>query len=309
MLEIFEITLSNVLVLFVFISIGYGLSKTGILPDGFSKGLAGLLVNVFVPCLTFNSMANNFKLEILSSKIDLLVAACLLLCGFLVLAFVFSRVLTKNKNTRDVYLYSFTFPNAGYFGNPLVLAIFGELMLFDFILFNVPFVILTYTFGVYILNPNRNFSLKNLLNPIILSLVLGMCAGIFEIKFPTFAEKIIETGANSLAPAAMILTGVVFANNSLKKMVSNIKVYIACAIKLVIIPIIAVFIIAALKVPQNIAIIMIINMTLPTGLNSIVFPEAYGGDSRTGAQLCFVSTFTCLIFLPLILTFYQYLCI
>ncbi|MBO4941260.1 MAG: hypothetical protein J6D15_03565 [Clostridia bacterium] len=78
---------------------------------------------------------------------------------------------------------------------------------------------------------------------------------------------------------------------------------------MVIIPIIAVFIISAVKVPQNIAIIMIISLTLPTGLNSIVFPEAYGGDSHTGAQLCFVSTFTCPIFLSLILTFYQYLCI
>ena len=58
---------------------------------------------------------------------------------------------------------------------------------------------------------------------------------------------------------------------------------------------------------KNIAVLMIIMLTLPTGLNSIVLPEAYGGDSYTGAQLCFVSVFTCLIFIPVILSFYQFL--
>ena len=38
----------------------------------------------------------------------------------------------------------------------------------------------------------------------------------------------------------------------------NAKVYIACAIKMILIPFVAVFIIAAVNVPQNIAILMII---------------------------------------------------
>ena len=308
MLESFKVTFSQTLVLFAFIAIGYWLKKSGKVPKDFNKGLSNLLVYIFMPFLTFGSMADNFKLDVLADKAGLLLVSSVMLCIFLLIAIVFSRVLTKNKNTRDLYIYSFTFPNSGYIGNPLVLAIFGELMLFDFMIFCIPFMLLTYTFGVYILNPNRKLDLKNLLNPIIISLLLGMIAGALNIKLPKVAETIIDTGANSLAPAAMLLTGMVFADNDLKKMILNAKVYIACAIKMILIPFVAVFIIAAVNVPQNIAILMIIMLTLPTGLNSIVLPEAYGGDSYTGAQLCFVSIFTSLIFIPVILGFYSYLC-
>ena len=308
MLESFKVTFSQTLVLFTFIAIGYIFKKTGKVSKDFNKGLSNLLVYIFMPFLTFGSLAENFKPEVLKEKAVLIIVSTVILCGFFIIAWIFSRVFTKNKNTRDIYLYSFTFPNSGYIGNPLVLAIFGELMLFDFIVFCIPFMIVTYTYGVYILNPNRKLDFKNLVNPIMISVFLGIIAGALNIKLPTVVKTIIDTGANSLAPAAMILTGIVFANNDMKKMLSNIKVYIACAIKMVIIPFITVVFIVAANVPENLAVITIILITLPTGLNSIVLPEAYGGDSYTGAQLCFVSIFTCLIFIPLILGFYYFLC-
>ena len=308
MFESFRVTFSQTLVLFTFIAIGYGFKKSGKVSKDFNKGLSNLLVYTFLPFLTFGSMADNFKLEVLADKAKLILISTGILCGFIILAFVFSRVFAKNKMTRDIYLYSFTFPNSGYIGNPLVLAIFGELMLFDFVVFCIPFFIVTYTFGVYILNPNRSFSFKNLINPILVSLLLGMLVGVLNIKLPTVAETIIDTGANCMAPAAMILTGIVFASNDLKRMVSNLRVYIACTIKMVLIPMIAVLIIVAAKVPENVAILVITMLSLPTGLNSIVFPEAYGGDSQTGAQLCFTSTLTCLIFIPVIFALYHFLC-
>lgn len=304
MLESFKVTFSQVLVLFTFIMIGYILKKSGKVSRDFNKGLSNLLVYIFMPFLIIGSMVDNFKIEVLADKGGLLFVSTGILCVFLIVAFVFSRVLSKNKNTRDVYLYSFSFPNTGYIGNPLVLAIFGKLMLFDFIIMTIPFMLLTYTFGVYILNPNRSLTFKNIINPIMVSLVLGMFMGALNVKLPLVVQTIIDTGANCMAPAAMILTGIVFAANDLKKMVSNVKVYVAGIIKTVIIPIIAVFIIVAAKVPENIAILVVTMLTLPTGLNSIVFPEAYGGDTKTGAQLCFVSTLTCLVFIPIIFAIY-----
>ena len=305
MFESFTITFSQVFVLFVYIAIGFSFKKTGKIPDKFNKGISNLLVYIFLPFLIFGSMADNFKIDVLKDKIDLLIISTGMLCAFLVIAFIFSRILSKKRETRDVYMYSFTFPNSGYIGNPLVLGIFGELMLFDFMIMCIPYLILTYTYGIYILNPERKFNIKNIVNPIMISLILGMIAGLLNLKLPTAIQTIVDTGANCMAPSAMILTGVVFASNNLKTMVTNVKVYIACAIKIILIPLVVIFFIVLAKVPQDLAVLMVVILSLPTGLNSIVFPEAYGGDSRTGAQLCFVSTLTCLIFLPVMLLLYQ----
>ena len=166
-------------------------------------------------------------------------------------------------------------------------------------------MLLTYTFGIYILNPNRKFNIKSICNPIIISVVLGIIAGILNIRLPGVATNILEMSANCMAPSAMILTGIVFASNNLIDMISNKKIYIACALKMVLIPAIAVVLLKVMNLPEDVSVITIVLLTLPTGLNSIVFPEAYGGDSRTGAQLCFVSTVYCLFAAPLALAFYN----
>jgi len=305
MLQSFSVTYSQVFVLFVFIAIGYMLKKSDILPKDFSKGLSALLVNIFLPFMTFNSMSSSFKLNVLAEKADLILVSTCMLVLFVAVAFVFSRIMSKSSQTRDVYMYSFTFPNSGYFGNPVVLAIYGELMLFDYMIFCIPFFVLTYTFGVYILNPNRSFSLKNLLNPTMVALLLGMVTGAANVKLPSFVVDIISSGANCMAPSAMILTGVVFASRNLKNVVNNSKVYIACGVKMILAPLLVTFILANVNVHCDIAVIIIIMLTLPSGLNSIVFPEANGGDSLTGAQLCFVSTIICLFTMPAMLALYQ----
>lgn len=308
MFESFKIVFSQILILFAFIAIGYGLKKFDKLPDGFNKGISNLLVYILVPFLIFESISKNFNLEVLGEKKDIIVISTLLMLAFFLIAFIFSKVLTKDSNTRDIYMYSFSFPNYGYFGNPLVLAIFGELMLFDYIIFTTPFLILTYTFGVYTLDPNKTFNFKKLINPIMIALVLGMILGALNIKLPQQITTIVSMGSSCMAPMAMILTGVVFASRDLKNMLSNPKIYIACISKMLIIPLIVVVIMSRFEIPENISALIIPTLTLPTGLNSIVFPEANGGDTKTGAQLCLVSTVMFLIAFPLVFSFYQYLC-
>ncbi len=308
MLETFTITLSQILVLFAFIIMGYVLKKTVKPAKDFNKGLSALLVNVFLPCLIFRNISKNFKVDIIGDKINIVLISTALVFLFFGMAYIFAKLFAKERQTQDIYIYSFTFPNSSYFGNPLVLALFGEMLLFDYIIFCIPFFFFTYTIGICFLSPNRTFAFKNLLNPNMIALVLGMLAGLMNVQIPAFLASVMDTSANCMAPSAMILTGIVFASNHLKEMVSNRDIYIACFIKLVLVPLIAVFLLAKAKVPEAIAVLIIMKLSLPTGLNSIVFPEAYGGDSRTGAQLCFVSTMTCLVFIPFIFAFYHFLC-
>lgn len=299
MKEIFTVTFSQVFILFIFITLGFLLKCFNKIPSNFSKGLSNLVVTIFLPFLTFGTFADNFKLNVLADKSSILIISSILLLLHCIIAIIFARIFSKNSNEYDVFKYSFNFPNSGYIGNPLMLAIFGEAVLFDFMVFCIPFITLTYTYGIYTLNPNKSFSLKNLLNPIIISMLLGMVSGATNLKIPSVLNTVIKTGGNCMAPLAMILTGIIFASYDLKDMVSNHKIYIACVLKLIIIPILAIFTLKVTNIPENHALLIIAVLVLPTGLNSIVFPESYGGDSKTGAQLCFASTTICLVSIPI----------
>ena len=312
MLEIFKVVISQTVTLFIFISLGYWLKKSGKVTANFSKGLSVSLVNVIGPMLTIRTFANNFKVEALADNAKLLGVSLivLIICvaiGF-PLAWFFSR---KNgaldRNKFDVYTYSMTITNIGYFGYPLIEALFGEKMLANFMVFCIPFNMFIYTFGIYILNPNKVFSLKKLLNIPMLAMVVGMVLGLIDVKFPVVIKNVLASGGDCQAPVAMLLTGVVFATNNLKEMVVAGKVYFAYFLKLIVIPLIAIFILTALKLPMELSLCTFVLIILPAGLNSIVFPEAFGGDSRTGAQICFVSTIMCVITIPIMLTLFSHL--
>lgn len=308
-METFTITLSQTLVLFLFVVIGYWLSKTGKADKNFSKGISNLIVYFFLPFLVFKSFADNFTSKTLFEKSDILFFSSILLGVLFVIAYIFSRILTKVRTERDIYLYSLLFPNAGYFGYPLVLGLYGEEALFELVIFCIPFFVLTYTFGVYILNPTRKFSLKHIINPTFVFMMLGMITGVFGIKLPYVAQEIIDMGAECMAPSAMILTGMVFASKDLEKMFSSLKIFVTCFIKLFILPLVALYILAPLPIPSNVKFLIIVQLVLPTGLNSIVFPEAYGGDSTIGAQLCFTSMAFCLVLIPLMYMLFNNICL
>jgi len=309
-LELFNITINQTVTLFIFIALGFWLKKSGKVTANFSKGLSVALVNVISPMLTIRTFANNFKAETITHNLVLLGLAVVTLIVCFIIGFVLSHIFARtkgvlNRNKFDVYLYSMTISNLGYFGYPLIESIFGEQMLANFMVFCIPFNMFIYTFGIYILNPNKVFSLKKLLNIPMLSLFVGMFLGLIDIKFPTLIADVLKSGGDCQAPIAMLLTGVVFASNNLKSMVAGGKVYLAVIIKLIILPLLLIPVLMLLRLPREISISIMTLFCLPAGLNSIVFPEAFGGDSRTGAQLCFITTTLCVITIPLIYSLFQ----
>ncbi len=305
MFGVFSTTLSQCLVLFTFIAIGYIMAKAKKIPENYSKGISNLLVYIFAPLLTFGTLVDNFKTEVLADKVYTLIFSSALLLVLVIFSYIFAKVFSSDKLEYDIYVYSFMFPNSGYIGYPLVLAIFGEKALFEFMIFCIPFLILTYTLGIYTLNPDKVLNIKKLANPITISMIMGMIVGVLNIPIPGFVASVVDTGGSCMAPAAMLLTGMVFASNDLRSMFSKVKIYIACVIKLVIIPLIGIFILSLLGVNKDIAFLITVMISLPTGLNSIIFPEVYGGDSCTGAQLCAVSTTMCVITIPIILSIFE----
>ncbi|GHV14251.1 hypothetical protein FACS189491_10330 [Spirochaetia bacterium] len=61
------------------------------------------------------------------------------------------------------------------------------------------------------------------------------------------------------------------------------------ALRLLIIPLTTGAILLFLHVRLEVVLTMTAFLCMPMGLNNVIFPEAYGGDSGTGAQCCFVS--------------------
>ncbi len=299
MAEIFSLTASKMTVLFFFMVLGYFFKKKNLTPDNTANVLSKLELYVFLPALCFSTFSENFTKKTVVEKSDILIWGIIILVITGVVSWAVSFLFSKDRDTRAVYTYALTIPNIAYLGYPLISAVLGEDILFDFMIFVIPAQIYIYTIALYILNPNHTFSPKSILTPPLIAMFLGGICGFFEIPLPYTVTNIFDSASACMAPLAMLLSGFILAKSPIKELIKNPKIYIACLLRLVIFPVVFTALLYALGADSHTLLLCACLLALPMGLNNIVFPEAFGGDSKTGAQSCFVCNVLGFISVPI----------
>ena len=106
------------------------------------------------------------------------------------------------------------------------------------------------------------------------------------------------------SPVAIVLAGFVIGGYNLKKLFLNKKVYIATFLRLIVLPGIIMVIMKLLGISDEMMTLVLIAFATPLGLNTIVYPAAYGGDTRTGASMTMISHTLSVITIPLMYLFF-----
>ena len=316
MLNTFIATLNPMLMLFLCIAIGFILNKAKILPENASKVLAKLETWVFCPALSFSTMATYCTVETLGTHAINVFLACCAVSIALAIAIPLSRLFVKRKcSERGIYQYALAFANFGYVGDPVVQALFGDVGLSYYKLFCLPLSVVIYTWGISVLVPNGEKSgniFKKILNVPTIALILGIIVGVTGLgaRMPIFVSNTLNSLKACMGPVAMLLAGFIIANYSLKTVLKNGKVYIATLLRLAVIPAFIVGVIFGIKELMNLIFGMNIGNSVlflvffatatPLGLNTVVFPESYGGNPEAGASMATVSHTLCVISIPLL---------
>ncbi|MBO5019355.1 MAG: AEC family transporter, partial [Clostridia bacterium] len=182
-MQVFSATLNQMFVLFTFMALGYFLNYKGILPLNTSIAVSRLETNVLVPCLVFNTFYKYCTVKNMSEKWLYIVYGLAITVVSIVIGVLLSKLFAKDVYLQKIYTYSFAVANFSFMGNAVVLGIFGEDILFDYMIFTLPLCLYVYSFGTASLIPKKEnqknkFSLKVFLNPICISMLLGGIAGI-----------------------------------------------------------------------------------------------------------------------------------
>lgn len=302
-MQVLSSTVNQMLVLFSFMALGYFLNFKGILPLNTSLAISRLETNVLVPCLVFNTFYKYCTVENLSQKYSYIIYGTAIMIVSLVIGIFLAKLFAKDDYLQKIYTYSFAVANFSFMGNAVVLGIFGEDVLFDYMIFTLPLCLYVYSFGTASLipksNANSKFSLKVFLNPICLSMLFGGLAGLIGLPIPKFLITAISSAGACMSPLAMMLTGFVVANFSIKKLASVTKIYVASILRLILLPLLFVLVLKLLKTDSNIIMLTLCATAMPLGLNTVVFPAAYGGDTTPGASMALISHLLSIITIPI----------
>ncbi|MBO5322057.1 MAG: AEC family transporter [Clostridia bacterium] len=305
-MQVFSATLNQMFVLFIFMALGYFLNYKSILPENTTAVISKLETNVLVPCLVFNTFYKYCTVENISQKWLYLVYGTAITILSIVIGVFLAKLFAKDNYLKKIYTYSFAVANFSFMGNAVVLGIFGEEVLFDYMIFTLPLCLYVYSFGTASLIPNNNnkFSFKAFLNPICISMLLGTLAGLTSLPLPKFLITAVSSAGACMSPLAMILTGFVVANFSIKTLAKVKRIYLASILRLIILPLIFVFILKLMDTNDSIVMLTLCATAMPLGLNTVVFPAAYGGDTTPGASMALISHLMSIITIPIMFTLF-----
>lgn len=313
-MEIFYLVLQQMAVMFLFMVVGYALRKMKILPEGTDKVLSKLELFVFLPAMNFYNQLKNCTPETFSENYRLIIMGGVLVVIGVALAYPISRLIIRRGGDgedlsykRNIYRYALAIANTGFFGNFLVLNIWGEKGLFEYTLFTFCITVVIYSWGLAILMPaggkaknGAKSLLKRVCTPALISLVLGATLGLVGTYqyVPSFILTTLSGASECMGPSAMILSGFVIAGYDLKRIACQRAVYVASLFRLIIIP--GLFLTALKLLSLDFALpYAFVAFASPLGLNTIVVPASYGKDTKTGASMALISTAISLLTLPL----------
>ena len=128
-----------------------------------------------------------------------------------------------------------------------------------------------------------------------------MALGLLNLKeyIPAFLLDAFEKTGACQGPIAMLLAGFVIGGYDFKELFCNKKVYIASLLRLVVIPAIMMLVLRLFGASEELMILALIAFATPLGLNTIVYPAAFGGDTKTGASMTMISQTLSVITIPL----------
>ena len=133
-------------------------------------------------------------------------------------------------------------------------------------------------------------------------MAIGMVCGLvgFEKYVPSFFSTALDYASACMGPVAMLITGFVVGGYDFKTLFCNKNSYFISFLRLIAIPSLMLLILKLFGANDELLIVALVAFACPVGLNSIIFPAAYGGETRHGASLVMLSQLLSVLTIPLV---------
>jgi hypothetical protein len=293
--------ISQMLILFTGIALGYIANKCHIMDADFNRKLSQLVLHVTTPFMVLNSVIGSEKAL---SNHDVFVFTIVAFAAFAVsilVAQIVPYVLRAPAEQRGVYRFMTIFSNAIYMGVPIVQAVFGTSAVFYAAIYLLPFTLISYTYGVYLVSGQAKFNPKLLLSPSIIAILVSYGLYLYDWSAPQVLIDASEFIGRITTPAAMLIIGASLANLPLRSVVTDVRVYAYSAIRLIAMPIIVYYIMRVFVSNELILGMITILVAMPAATNATMMCSQYGGDTDTASKGIFISTLLSIFSIPLIM--------
>ena len=308
-LEALWIMTRNVLVFVALAIPGFILVKTKLIKQEQSGVLSAILMYVGIPFLILNSMLNNVKFDV--GTLGLMGSAAAVGIGYTLVMFFLSKPLTKmekEEKTKGIMRFCMTFPNNGFLGIPLAMAVFGagakEVLVV--IIINIINNVSMYAFGVCLISRDRkSINLKKIfLNPALIAFALGVILNLLKVK-----DYVPEVGtytshfSNMVTPVSMTVLGMKMGSVNFSGLLKSWRMYYVSLWKLVLFPmalVVGLFLLSQGWIAYSALMGMFIAFAMPTAGLASTFSDKFNGDTENAVAFTLGTTLLSIVTIPLL---------
>ena len=144
------VMLQQMIVMFLMMAVGYLCYRKQILTEEVSRKVSAIVVKVANPCMILISALTDQQMQG-KELVQTLAIVVMMYVFLLVMAQLLPRILCIQKESRGAYAAMTVFANIGFMGFPVLAAMYGNGALLYGAVFQIPFNILIYTYGVAVL--------------------------------------------------------------------------------------------------------------------------------------------------------------
>lgn len=282
--------------------LGFIVRKKGVLNEHANDVLTHLILSITLPALILFSLDISFSFDIVKDFLWLISMSMYILVLSCFLAKWMKKRAGLEKKQKNVYEGLIIFGNQGFIGYAVSFILFGEQGIIYLTIFNLCYLILIWTYGIFLFS-NSTINWKQIfLNPGILSTFVGLILFLLPVNLPVMVSSGLESVGKMTIPLSMMLIGSLVANVNYKDLFLSIKnryLWKMAIARLLFIPFLLLPF-AFISVPFSLLITAILVSGMPAAPTITLFSQKYGADTLFASLGVLITTLLCIVTIPLL---------
>lgn len=298
-----SVLVPQMIVFVVLMVIGYLCAKTNFAGREFTRDASKMVINIFMTATILNSVLVADTRLSGGELLQVMLALCLSVGLGWVIAAISCRLL-KLGDKAPLFELLIAVMNSMFIALPVVETLFGSQAVFYCSLSCIPFNVLLYTFGIYRLQGGEGSGvrLKDIFSVPLLATIVALVIFLLHPPVPQVVQELASTMAAATMPLSMIVIGSSLGSVSLLDAFKNFKLYLMCAIRLLLCPLLVWLLVGLVTEDLVLRATATIIAAAPSGVVVSVLALQYDRDAVFSSEGILLSTVFSMLTIPLIVS-------
>ncbi|WP_294480670.1 AEC family transporter [uncultured Ruminococcus sp.] len=293
------VILKQIVIMFIILLIGLWCSLKGLITKEGNKQLSKVALYIVNPLLIFMSYQSEYSSKLLRG----------LMWSFLLSGITFgvaialsTLLISKKRPEHSLERFSAVYSNCGFIGIPLIRGIYGDEGVLYLTAYITLFNILVWTHGYMTMKESRDFKsfIKAATSPSVIAVFIGLIFYLMQIRLPEILHTSLQYVSDMNTPLAMLIAGSAAAQTNVLKALKNKGLYMVCAYKLFLLPIVAFALVQFLPAPHMVKMVVLIASACPVATTGTMFAIQFDKNPERCSEFFAVSTLLSGLTLPLV---------